>query len=222
MEVQGGIERVIGKKSGRLTVVSYYGKSYKGNMWNCTCECGQTLTVATKDINSQNIKSCGCLKSDVLTKRNKGMATHNKTNTRLYRIWGNIKDRCYNENSKDYINYGSRGITICEEWLINFESFYNWSMENGYKEDLTIDRINNDLGYSPDNCRWVSMKIQINNTRKNINITIGGITKTASEWADISGINSKTIIYRFKNGWDEDKLLIKPNRRNRYGKNKSN
>lgn len=213
---------MIGKKSGRLTVASYHGKSYKGNMWNCTCECGQTSTVATRDINSQNVKSCGCLKSDILIKRNKSMATHNKTNTRIYRIWSNIKYRCCNEDSKDYIDYGLRGITLCDEWLNDFESFYNWSMENGYREDLTIDRIDNDLGYSPDNCRWVSMKVQNNNTRKNINITVGGITKTASEWADTTGINSKTIIYRFKNGWDEDRLLIKPNRRSRYGKNKSN
>lgn len=186
--------------------------------WKCVCECGNESIVASGALKSGMSKSCGCYKNEQTSQRNRAMATHGKTNTRLYRIWNNMKDRCLNSNSKDFVNYGGRGIRIHEDWINDFQVFYDWAMNNGYSYELSIDRMDNNGHYEPSNCRWTTMEEQQNNTRNNCNITIDGITKTASEWSKISGIGSKTIIYRYKNNWDESKLLIKPNRRNRYGR----
>ena len=108
-------------------------------------------------------KSCGC--SPYLT--NKGNTKHGKTKSRLFRIWSGMKFRCLNSNNKDYKNYGGRGISICDEWINNFENFYKWSSVNGYKHDLSIDRINNDGNYTPDNCRFVTNMINSQNRRIN-------------------------------------------------------
>lgn len=209
---------LVGKTSGKLTVVYFHGKSKQGNQWLCKCSCGNSVIVSTRDMNSHNKKSCGCLKAEVLLNRNKEMSTHNKTNTRLFRIWKGMKFRCYNPNSKDYSRYGARGITVCKEWLDAFINFYNWSMENGYKENLTIDRIDNDGNYEPSNCRWVTIKEQLNNTGNNYLITLDGKTLTASEWSDILGISSKTLIYRDKRNWSSEDMIRQPNRGNRYAR----
>ena len=114
-------------------------------------------------------------------KGNKIGVTHGKRNTRLYCIWVSMKQRCYNKNNKDFVKYGSRGIKICDEWLNNFMSFYNWSMENSYKEDLTIDRINNNGNYEPSNCRWITQKAQTYNIRRNRYYTYKNHTLTIEE-----------------------------------------
>lgn len=121
--------------------------------------CGDEFKAITYDIKRRNINKC--LKCSYSIDR----AKHNLHKHRLYRIMNNMKNRCYNKNNKDYCNYGERGIHICNEWLNDFMVFYNWALENGYKDDLTIDRKNNDLGYSPDNCRWASKSVQSRNTR---------------------------------------------------------
>lgn len=122
--------------------------------------------------------------------------------TRLYRIYNNMKTRCYNPNSPSYKNYGGRGITICEEWLNDFKAFYDWAISHGYRDDLTIDRIDVNGNYEPSNCRWVNAYIQSNNTRRNNYITFFGETRTLKEWADYFGINEKTVRDRIKRGWD--------------------
>lgn len=118
-----------------------------------------------------------------------------------------MKRRCYNKNDKDYKNYGARGITIHQEWLNSSISFYSWALNNGYLNNLTIDRINNNGNYSPNNCRWVTTKEQANNTRFNKLITIDGVTKTASQWADENGLDYHTIHERIKMGWDNNELI---------------
>lgn len=140
-------------------------------------------------------------------KGNKIGVTHGKRNTRLYCIWVSMKQRCYNKNNKDFVKYGSRGIKICDEWLNDFMSFYNWSMENSYKEDLTIDRINNNRNYEPSNCRWTTIKKQSNNRRTNRFITYKGETKSLTELAEEYNINASTFSDRLERGWTLEQAL---------------
>lgn len=136
--------------------------------------------------------------------------THGKSNTRLYSIYSNMKTRCYNKNSVDYKNYGERGITICKEWLSSFMSFYNWSINNGYKQGLLLDRKDNELGYSPENCRWVDSIEQNNNKRNNNLIKYKGKTQSISKWSTELGINRVTLLSRLRNGWSVERAFSTP------------
>lgn len=130
------------------------------------------------------------------------------TRNRLYRIWSNMKSRCYNPKASRYEHYGGKGITVCPEWHDNFQAFHDWAMSHGYQDDLSIDRIDNGKGYSPDNCRWETTKKQANNLSVNRQITFQGITKTLSEWAATTGINRRTIAARLDlRGWTVEQAL---------------
>lgn len=136
--------------------------------------------------------------------------THGLTNTRLYSIFGHMKQRCYDKNSARYHCYGGRGITICEEWRNDFQTFYDWAMSHGYADNLTIDRIDVNGNYEPSNCRFVTIKEQENNRSNNRLITYNGMTKTLSQWASISGLSYGTFYHRIKRGWSfEDCLTAK-------------
>lgn len=137
----------------------------------------------------------------------KEITTHNN---RVYNIWYNMKRRCYNKNSKDYKNYGAKGINVCAEWLNDFLSFYNWALSNGYKETLTLDRIDNYGNYCPENCRWVTMKQQHRNYSQNRNYTINGEKKCLTEWCEIYNINYTTVICRLQKGMSINEALQKP------------
>lgn len=138
---------------------------------------------------------------------------HGLKGTRLYRIWNGIKNRCFNPNYHRYSDYGGRGIKVCDEWKNDFQSFYDWSMSNGYSDNLTIDRINNDGNYEPSNCRWVGLKVQANNSRHCNNIQFNGEVHSISEWARITGIPRYTLNNRInKYGWSIEDSLTKPNR----------
>lgn len=141
-------------KSGRSMVV-----------WHCKCDCGNEVDVRAQNLKDGNTKSCGCLNSDEVIKRN---TTHGLYYTRLHRIWSGMKQRCYYSKCRSYKDYGGRGITICDEWLNDFKTFYDWAISNGYKEGLTIDRKNNDGNYEPQNCRWITNSEQQKNKRNNI------------------------------------------------------
>ena len=155
-----------------------------------------------------NTKSCGC------QRRNK-FRTHGKSNTRLYEIWTDMKQRCLNSNQKTYKYYGGRGITICQEWINDFMSFYDWSLENGYQDKLTIDRIDVNGGYEPNNCRWVTMETQLRNTRRNHFVEINGESHTIAEWARIYEINPQTINSRLRKGISEQDAILIPVKRKR-------
>ena len=122
--------------------------------------------------------------------------------TRLYRIYNNMKNRCYNCNSKSYKNYGGRGIKICSEWLSDFSVFKEWALSHGYREDLSIERLDVNGDYTPINCIWATYKVQANNMRSNHLISFGGKTKTVKEWSDYFGINERTVRDRLRRGWD--------------------
>ena len=134
---------------------------------------------------------------------------------RLYSIWGGLKDRCYNSNNKNYKIYGLRNIKICDEWLNNFVNFYNWAINNGYAENLTIDRIDVNGNYEPNNCRWATIKQQNRNRRSNKLITYKNQTHCISEWAEIYNIPRKCLEYRIKNWQDLDRIFNRPVTKNK-------
>lgn len=190
---------MIGKKFGKLTVLDECKerKDHK-RVYKCLCDCGNVKYVIGTHLNQCRVRSCGCLRG----------TNHHKCNTRLYRIYCNMKTRCYNKNNERYKDYGGRGITICDEWIHDFQAFYDWSIEHGYKDNLTIDRIDNDVGYSPNNCRWVDYKTQGNNTRRNVYITYDGKTQTISQWEDDLNLNSGVIRMRHYRGYMDKECLF--------------
>ena len=202
-----------GLKFGRLTVIKLDHKKQRNDKrgtrcyWLCECDCGNITTVLTEALKSGHTKSCGCLGKEKRLEANK---THNLTNNRIYSIWHGIKARCFNNNEKAYKNYGERGITLCEEWKNNFMTFYNWSINNGYQDNLTIDRINVNGNYEPNNCRWVNQKQQSRNMRKNHNITYKGETHCLAEWAEILDINYSTLTERVRKNWSVEDIFKKP------------
>lgn len=209
-----------GQRFGRWVVIGMGPTqvSEKGNrklLWRCRCDCGNEANVAGGNLRRGKSMSCGCLQRERArentAKRNE---IHGCTNTRLFRIWTGIKTRCFDKNDKAYESYGGRGITMCSEWRDDFTKFRDWALANGYADNLTCDRINNDKGYSPNNCRWATYRQQGRNTRRNTLLTIGGETLAAAECADRNGISKDLVYARLKKGWSpEEAVSVKPNER---------
>lgn len=147
---------------------------------------------------------------------NRGKKYDMKARKRLNHIWNSMKRRCYNETDINYKNYGAKGICICDEWMV-FDNFYEWSMNNGYKEELSIDRINGNKNYSPDNCRWATQYEQSNNRRNNHLLTYNGKTQTIRQWSDETGIEWYTINNRLMRGWSIERTLTEEPKRKRVG-----
>ena len=208
------IDAYIGKTFGRLTVQEFShripGKKGYRYYFKCKCECGNETVVRIDQLKAGTIVSCGCYAKDINRERAKYLnRSHGLTNTRLYIIWSDMKARCYNPNNNSYLQYGGRGIKICDEWINDFKTFYDWAMDHGYRENLTIDRIDHEGNYCPENCRWTDQKNQQSNRRDNIYITYtedysdigkGKIyhTYTQSDWARIINIDHKIIEYHLK------------------------
>lgn len=172
-----------GQKYGRLTVIEFVGNDkHYNSLWKCQCDCGNIITINSNRLRTGNTKSCGCALTDCLRKRN---FRHGLYFTRLHGIHSKMLARCYNPHNKRYKNYGARGISVCEEWRGDhgFVNFYNWANENGYRDDLTIDRIDTNKNYSPDNCRWATYQEQENNRTNNRYVKVNGEIDTVANLA---------------------------------------
>lgn len=204
-----------GQRFGRLTVVEYAGRNRQNRaMWKCVCECGNVVITRSDALKSGDVQSCGCLNNELRSQRFIRMnTTHGKRNTRLYVVWCDMRRRCNDNRAPEYKNYGARGIRVCNEWNNDFKAFYDWAMANGYDEtanrgECTIDRIDVNGDYSPDNCRFSDSLTQGGNKRNNRLITHNGETKTQSEWARYYGKNRAffcgpdELIERRMNGCD--------------------
>lgn len=196
---------ITGQRFGKLTALSRIPNTKGRTKWLCKCECGNFKEVILSHLLNGHTKSCGCLY------KGGNNTTHEKRNTKLYRVWANMKQRCYNKNNPNYKDYGQRGIAVCDEWLTNFQAFYNWAMINGYDDTLTIDRINVNGNYTPDNCSWVDRKQQANNRRSNIVIKFDKYNYNISQWADILNLSQLTLTSRYRKNFDVIEMLTKRN-----------
>lgn len=200
---------LIGRKFSRLLVIGREHDASKGrDVWVCKCDCGNTSRVATgTHLLSENTKSCGCLK---INSPRKG--THHRSRTPEHHTWMAMKKRCYNESEPGFENYGGRGIAVCDEWLNSFEAFY---LDMGARpKGTSLDRMNNELGYSKENCRWATRDEQNTNKRSNWKITAFGETRLLRDWAIANGVNRTTIATRIRElGWSPEKAVSTPARR---------
>lgn len=198
----------IGEKFGKLTVEQQIGKRGVYFLWLCKCDCGNYKEVATNLLTSKHTQSCGCLYKQ---RSNAHKTSHALSKTSLYKCWTAMKQRCCNAQNRYYKNYGERGIEVCDEWL-KFENFASWAFSNGYDPKLTLDRIDNDGDYCPENCRWVDRMIQANNRRPCRILEINGESKTIPEWCRTYGVDYDLVNKRICAGWNWTKALLTPKR----------
>ncbi len=196
-----------GKKYGRLTATRRVGRDkYRRSLWECQCECGNTIVVDSGSLASGNTRSCGCLMRDtnrrLVAERS---TTHGLSRSSTYRIWAKMIERCENRRSKTYSDYGARGIKVCDRWR---ESFENFLSDMGPRSPgMTIERNDNDGDYCPENCRWATRKEQNNNKRNSRVLECNGKRQTVARWSEELGISSKTIFTRLYNGWSIEAAL---------------
>lgn len=198
-----------GQRFGRWTVLRYAG-SHNGAFWECRCDCGTIRNIRASCLRRGESKSCGCLSAEVTAKRNTLRAKHGMSRTRLHSLWRGMKCRCRPSCPKHEIElYYGRGIRVCPEWENDFEAFYRWAMAHGYRDDLSIDRIDNDGNYEPSNCRWVTEEVQANNRSSSKFITYNGKTKTIAEWAKELNINPSTLRTNLSRGKTLEDIINK-------------
>jgi hypothetical protein len=196
----GKLKDLTNLEFGKLTVIELSHIKSRKSYWKCLCSCGNETTVRSDCLRDGNTKSCGCLNFEP-----KGII-HNMHNTKLYHVWASMKDRCSNLKNKKYEYYGGKGVKVCESWL-EFLPFYNWAIENGYKEKLTIDRIDVAGNYEPNNCRWITQQEQSENTTSNRNIEYNGKTLNITQWAKELNIKRATLNARLNNGWSIERAF---------------
>lgn len=200
MPRKGEYQDLTGIRFNRLTVIKLLERTPRRRyIWLCRCDCGNETKVPTEHLKSGHTKSCGCWNNELIAKVNFKNGLYG---TRLYYAWYNMCNRCNREDNCEYSDYGGRGITICEEWLgkNGFVNFSEWSMKNGYKENLTLDRIDNSKGYSPENCRWVNKYVQANNKRNNRFIKINGEVGTVANMARKYEVDYWNLMHYSKGG----------------------
>ena len=195
----GQIKNLIGNKYGSLTVVEMRKERGKHNevFWICQCDCGSLIEVRANSLQQGKTTSCGCSRK-----------IHGMNNTRIHRIWNGMKNRCNNPKRKDYHKYGGRGISVCDEWN-EFVPFLEWAELNGYTEELTLERIDVNGNYEPDNCTWVTPIEQANNKTNTPHIEYNNEIVTLKQLSELTGINYQTLFRRYNKG-ERGEQLIRP------------
>jgi len=201
----GAFIDLTGEKYGKLAIIERTDSRGDGGYWKCLCDCGKTVESArTRDLRSGNTTSCGCTRGVKL--RTHGLRAHP-----LYQVWKGVKGRVNNPKNKCYNIYGGRGITICNEWLNNFKSFYDWCLENGYEKGLQLDRIDNDGNYNPTNCRIVEPKVNVRNRRNTVTVNYKGVDIPLAQLADDVDVKLNILYSRIiMKGMDIDEAIEKP------------
>lgn len=214
----------IGKKFGRLTVLALCPELKKAPYWKeyCVvrCDCGRLKIVFLDSILSNKTTSCGCYAKERASLVN---TKHGYTITRprLYRIWENMRSRCNYTRNSSYKNYGGRGIKVYEQWS-NYELFRSWALANGYKDTLTLDRIDVNGDYCPKNCRWITIRQQQRNKSTNHLLTLGGKTQCVVDWCEELNLNPNTLHKRLRMGWSVEKALLTPTKNQKRTKGEKN
>ena len=176
-------------------------------MWLCRCDCGNECIAGSYELRNGLKKSCGCLMTEWLHSPH---LTHGMASSRLYSIWRSMRDRCERPGNTQYANYGGRGIAVCPEWQASFEAFAEWAVQNGYREDLTIDRKDVCGNYCPENCRWATRLEQSRNRRCARFLTYQGEMRPLWEWAELTGIPFNLISSRMARGWPAERIFREP------------
>ena len=202
----GKLIDITGKRFGSLVVLEKV--NHKRTRYKCRCDCGNTVEVDSYYLRHGIANPCQCSKK-YHSGEDSATYKHGGSRTRLYGIWQGMLNRCRNSNIERYANYGGRGISVCDEWQ-DFSAFKEWANSNGYKEDLSIDRVDVNKGYSPDNCRWADSKTQAYNKTTTRTISLNGESHNIAEWAEITGINKGTISSRLNRGWSEERAITVP------------
>lgn len=198
--------KYIGKTINKLTVCNIVKKNNR-LYFNCICECGKSALIRTDAVISGKTKSCGCLKGSS-PKRFTNISR--KDYHKLQSTWFRINYRCHNKNHHKYPFYGAKGIYVCDQWRNSLDDFILWSINNGYSYNLTIDRIDNSKGYSPENCRWATLKQQQRNRNVTKMFTYNNVTKPISEWCEILNLPYDATKERLKHGWSMEKCISTP------------
>ena len=192
-----------GKTFGKLTVIKKTIVKKSGALWECVCSCGNPKIVSTGHLTSGDTKSCGCLHGEY----------HGMKGTPEYKVWQGMKRRCYNKHEKSFFRYGGRGITVCDEWVNSFTTFFK-DMGSRPDSNLSIDRIDNTGNYSANNCKWSTRKEQANNRRSNKTYTYKGVISNQVEWSEAIGIDNRILHARINRyGWSIDRAFNTPVRR---------
>lgn len=201
-------EDITGLKFNRLLVLKRVENNKNGQaMYLCKCDCGKTIITRGNAVQGGHSKSCGCLQKERVSKT---FYKHGDSFERLYQIWADMNSRCVNNHYKYWHRYGGRGIKVCDEWKDEYLPFKEWAISNGYKENLTLDRVNNNGNYEPSNCKWVTRKEQANNRYTNRFIEFNGEIKDMKQWSEAIGMGTKTLEYRLDHGWTVEDALTKP------------
>lgn len=205
-------KNLTGLKFGRLLVLGYWGRSDAGqHKWLCKCDCGTEKAILGRALGKGGTISCGCFARKAVGERNRKHGLHSSRAAQhpLFNVWRSMRRRCCKPTHPQFFRYGARGIKVCERWMTSFANFVS-DMGPRPERGLSIERIDNNGNYTPENCRWATVGEQANNRRTNKRLTVGGASKTVSQWARTSGLNRGTIEGRLRNGWGSERAIKTP------------
>lgn len=210
--IMSWVQDNVGKRFGKIYTKEIIREKWKKPKYLCVCDCGKEKLIDSGSV-KRGADSCGCFTSQKITNSNR---VHGMSRTKIHSIWKAMKQRCLNPKNQRYKDYGGRGISICDRWL-DFQNFYE--DVGDYPIGMTLDRRNNDKGYSPENCRWITYRDNNNNTRRSVYVEYKGETKTLSQWCTLLGLNNNAMKTRLNYNWDIERAFTTPVKKYKPRKN---